>query len=267
LITGAIVTPSFTFQRSPAFGSETPVILLPGLFGGGWIWDGTMAALRDAGVNAVTAVESIALADCMNEPLVEAVTAAMLASADAAGLSMPAVWCGNSFGALVALDIAVRFPERAVGIVMSGSPGLTPEPNFGLPHRIDSALAHTAVARMFHDPSKLPRERVEETFKQLVRPRPMRCVIRGLQASRTYEVSPALEALNTPALFVWGRQDTICPWDPWVDAAAALPDGTMTLVDCTGHSPMIEAPADFAAPVIAFMARVDGTTLATVRAE
>jgi pimeloyl-ACP methyl ester carboxylesterase len=243
----------FSLADAAPAASGVPVVLLPGLFAGAWIWEDAAAEMRAAGLNVSPVLESLASVDCLHSPQIEPVSDAIIESCDAAGIPMPAVWCGNSLGALIALDIAARHPGRTAAAVISGCPGLSPDPSFGLPQNFTSGFAHQLVERMFHDPSRIRTDRVEETYREIRRPRALLNVVRGFQASRGYDVAGALNALDVRTLFVWGREDVICPPETWVDAVAQLPDARMVVVEDAGHSPMIEQPGAFAQAMIEFV--------------
>lgn len=231
-----------------------PIILLPGLFAGAWIWSDAAECLRAKGLEDVRIVnESFAASDCMLGGTVAPATDSIMRSLGADPTLRQVVLCGNSFGGLVALDAAARYPDRVAGAIISGAPGLGPDVSFGLPERADLSFAYNAVARLFHNQSRIPRNRVEETFNILARPRPLRNVVKGLKASRIYDVPGALANLRCPTLFVWGQFDEVSPVGPWVQPVAALEKARLAIVPDSGHSPMLEQPAVFADQVRDFL--------------
>lgn len=101
-------------------GHGTPIILLPGLFAGSWIWDEVKSDLISQGYKVYT--------------LDEAIPISMKGSIDFAVLKLEEIInlcdekpliAGNSMGGLIALEYARQNQEKIRGVIVSGSPGLT----------------------------------------------------------------------------------------------------------------------------------------------
>ncbi|MGC2778486.1 MAG: alpha/beta fold hydrolase [Bradyrhizobium sp.] len=63
-----------------------------------------------------------------------------------------------------------------------------------------------------------------------------------------------LKSLDTPVLFIHGKQDVVLPAKDSVAAAALTPKATIVLFDDCGHTPQIEKPSAFNAELTRFVA-------------
>jgi pimeloyl-ACP methyl ester carboxylesterase len=82
----------------------------------------------------------------------------------------------------------------------------------------------------------------------------------GLTLSSTYDLSPLMAEIQTPALLLWGADDGVIPAEMADDAYASLgatePDKRRVVFEHAAHSPMFEAPQAFEAEVRVFLERV-----------
>jgi len=111
-----------------ALCSAPAVVLLPGLVAGSRIWDKSLNEVRAAG-HAVIELQDVICDDSGHITGLPELRTRLAATLDAAAASLPElggqfILCGNSFGGLVAADFAAHFPERAAGVLVSGTPGL-----------------------------------------------------------------------------------------------------------------------------------------------
>ena len=142
----------------------------------------------------------------------------------------PAIVVGNSLGGHVALDLALRAPERVRGLVLSGSSGLF-ERGFtrGVPHRPSAEFVREKMAEVFHDPAMVTPERVEEV-RHCVNRRSY--VMRVLQVSRSakgYNLEDRLGEIQCPTLLVWGTEDRVTPRDVAIRFLEGIPSATIRL--------------------------------------
>jgi 2-hydroxy-6-oxonona-2,4-dienedioate hydrolase len=190
---------------------------------------------------------------------------ALLRACDAAGAG-EIVLCANSLGGLVAIDLAGRRPDRVLGIVVSGAPGLTADPDVGLSFDRRGSIrpfgedfGERMVAALFHGGRSLfAPGRMEEVGELLRTPEAMVSMARSLKATRRYQVTPALDRVSCPALYVWGRHDRMTPVDPWLEALSGRPGHEVVLVDGSGHIPMVERAEVYTAALEPFVARCAG---------
>lgn len=170
----------------------------------------------------------------------------------------PAVVAGHSFGALVALALAERFPDRVTKLVLI-SPLIFPEPrplehgliaprsmpvvgpllaHFGRRSGLDRAAIEWAQAAMF-SPAPIPREwKRSFPYEQVLDPQVL--VHEGEDAASTLPFSPAatfdLRRIEVPVEIFVGTDDRVVEHERQGKALARLlPDGRLTEIEGAGH--------------------------------
>ena len=260
-------TAGFTAEHRPADAAHAgapTTVFLSALFAGRWIWDAPFAALTAAGRPALRVNEPVCAADGRVAGSIALLGDALVGLCDEAGVDRM-VLCANSMGGMVAIDLAARLPERVAGIVVSGAPGLTPDPDIGL--RMDQRTAgmmlsgpqfeERMMAALFHRGRHLTDEQMHEVGGLLDRPATMVAVARGIRATRTYPVGRSLESVRCPSLYLWGAHDRMTPVDPWVALIEDHPTSELVVVPECGHIPMLETADDYSARLLEFVARLD----------
>ena len=166
----------------------------------------------------------------------------------------PAVVVGNALGGHVALDLALRHPDRVRGLVLTGSSGLL-ERSFteGVPHRPSEEYIRTKLEEIFYDATLVTPEWVE-SIAALVSRRSY--AIRMLQISRSAKretLEERLREVRCPTLLVWGKEDHVTPPEVGLRFLAALPRAEIRFVSNCGHAPMLEQPVAFAEHLTEFL--------------
>ena len=228
-------------------GSLTPILLLPGLFAGDWIWKPTRDRLVADSFQVFTIAEPFAALDTESSTI-DSLRTLVIDLLDRHEIRR-AVLCGNSLGALVALDTAVHHPDRVEAVVISGCPGLGGTLNFGLQSPPDAC---EIADKTFFDPSRISTALIEESYRQIAGRRCAINIVRYLIAIREYNVAACLVRIPCRVLMIWGANDQIAPVEPWHDHAAP---GALRVIPQCGHSPMIEKPVEFHAALREFLAR------------
>ncbi len=200
------------------------------------------------------------------------------ATMDALGIGRAHV-AGNSMGGRVAIELALRYPDRVGGLVL-----LCPavafvkrtyhplvrfiRPELGLlPHR----LARDRVAEhfwgLFSDPDSIDpavADVVVDEFQRIYASPGGR--IAFLAAARNiYLDAPfgrngfygRLSQLEPPALFVWGSHDTVIPPAFGRHVKQWLPSAEQIVLDGCGHVPQVERANECNALMDDFFARID----------
>jgi pimeloyl-ACP methyl ester carboxylesterase len=253
----------FTTEHRP--GDRAPaVVFMSALFAGGWIWDHPYESLARAGRTVLRTNEAICAMDRQVAGSIERLGDTLLDACDAAGLD-DIVVCANSLGGLVAIDLAGRRPDRVRGIVVSGAPGLTADPDVGLSFDRRGSIRPTGedfgrrmVAALFHRGCHFSAERMAEAGELINRPDSMVSMARSLKATRAYRVGPALDKVACPALYVWGRHDRMTPVAPWLEILAGREGHETLVVEESGHIPMVECAEEYTAALAPFVTRCAG---------
>ena len=165
---------------------------------------------------------------------------------------------GCSFGAWIAMEMAVKSCERisqlvfadAVGVKFAGREVREIADLFSL---TPGELAH----HVFFDSSRFTPDYSKMTPEQLA------VVARNRESFTLFGWSPTLHnpklrqrlhRIKAPALVLWGAQDRVVSPDYGRSLAAALPKARFDLIEGAGHYPQVEQPAEFASRVTAFAA-------------
>jgi pimeloyl-ACP methyl ester carboxylesterase len=198
------------------------------------------------------------------------------------GQGLPVHLVGNSLGGLVSVWVAARRPDlvatltlisaampvyrvpaafdRAIALVMlPGVPALAER-------RLAGASPEQRVRGLlqmcFGDPSRVPRERVEEAVQEMrdrdAQPWAGQALTRSMRGLMTsyLRVGRAnawrmARSVRVPSLVVWGDRDRLV--DPALAPrlAAVLPDSRLQVQSGIGHLAMLEAPEPTARAVLA----------------
>jgi 2-hydroxy-6-oxonona-2,4-dienedioate hydrolase len=225
-----------------------PLVLLPGLFAGAWIWKPASDHLSALGYSVLQLVEPFAALDTVDATpaSIDLLRQMLIEVLDEHEISR-AILCGNSLGGLLALDTARHRPDRVEAVVISGCPGLGEMANLGLRHSGDMSRqnADRIAELLFYDRSVIPEEMIERSFA-IARDR--RCannMLRYVLAVRKYDVRKCLAQIHCDVLMIWGEHDRIAPVEDWEQNLHLIARARLHKLARCGHSPMIEKPAEF----------------------
>lgn len=208
-----------------------------------------------------------------SRPLLSGYVDVVRAVLDAEGIAAPVSLMGNSMGAVVSLLFAMRYPERADGVVLIDMPGLRTVPRVwrlamsksaeralrvGLrvvPERtaqfgLGWAYAHLAVA----DPRRLdPLVRQAFTTPYGVHDSVAAILPLGrtlLRELRTTRLAELVATAQVPVLLVFGSRDLLTP--ARVLRRLDRPGGAVVLPHC-GHCPQLDRPDALLREVLPFL--------------
>jgi pimeloyl-ACP methyl ester carboxylesterase len=168
-----------------------------------------------------------------------------------------AVIVGHSMGGGIALSLAIRRPERVLGLCLMGSGaqlsvsrrilGLAAAPQCfrAAVHLLTETSYASSISPRFKE---LAEERMSET-------RP--AVLYGdLLACDVFDVRDELSSVRAPTLIVCGDEDQMTP-PPLAQALKAeIPGSRLVVLPGAGHMLMLEQPAESAAALEAFLDRI-----------
>jgi pimeloyl-ACP methyl ester carboxylesterase len=156
----------------------------------------------------------------------------------AAGLERADV-AGHSLGGLVAAELAAAEPERVRRLVLVGPAGIP----------CGRGLARRALplAGTLYD----IRRSLPMVVPGAVRAGPG-AVARGIAFVSTRDLRDELSAVRAPTLLVWGERDRLVPPSLAEEWQRLLPGSRLERLPC-GHVPMLEAPRELAACMLAFL--------------
>lgn len=166
------------------------------------------------------------------------------------------VLAGASFGGWIALEVAVRSPERIAKLVLLDSVGV----KFGGREERDFAdilqIPENEVrTRTFADPAKWVPSYSTLSDEQLM------SIARDRQATayfawRPYMHNPTLRKwlhrVRMPTLVVWGANDEVVAPAYAESLASSLPKATLKVIPAAGHYPQIEKSGEVAKAIDSF---------------
>jgi pimeloyl-ACP methyl ester carboxylesterase len=171
---------------------------------------------------------------------------------------------GHSFGAIVALEIVRRAPERLSRLALLTASARPPtEEQLASWARLERRLGNGDFGRLAHDfaLASVPQRRRGdselvarvEAMAHTVGPDGLR---RQLAAQRTRPDSrPALGAISIPTLVLTGAEDRICPPALQEELAGGIPRAQRATVADAGHMAALEAPDAVAGHLLRWLGR------------
>ena len=186
-----------------------------------------------------------------------------------------AVVVGNSLGGRIALELAVRSPDRVTGLVLLAAavPGfraryvlgftrVIPSEWGGLPFPSRERWMQMAIRRLFADPTQLPEDGFAAAADEFIRvyqsPVARMAFFDSLRHVLMEQPRPfwaRMAKVRVPALVVWGEEDRLVPIRLGLKLAEVLPRSELLVLPGVGHVPQFEAQAETQRAVEAFLAR------------
>jgi pimeloyl-ACP methyl ester carboxylesterase len=228
-------------------GEGEPVVLLHGLLGEPDHWAATLEAL--AARCRPMAPHLPILDPALAEPTIEGLTHYVGGFVDALELP-PAVVGGNSLGGHLALELALRYPARVSGLILTGSSGLF-ERGFtrGVPHVPTTAIIREQMEAIFYDASLVTPSWVESVRRILTMRASALRVVQVARSAKRSSLEARLPEIRVPVLLAWGKDDRITPPEVAERFRALLPGAELVFINNCGHAPMLEQPSIFNALV------------------
>ncbi|MFX0576075.1 alpha/beta fold hydrolase [Nocardia nepalensis] len=248
-----IIVNDVSIDLYPGTKELPPIFLVPGMLGGGWIWEPVAVELSRAGYRVALPSAPLGVHPRVADPD-ELTTAFGDVMADI--FTESTVVAGNSLGSLVALKLAYQRPEAVRALVLSGSPGLgeNTRPRVVSSMRsLTKSLAHQQAAQLFYDKSLVTEELIDRFFEVVKENRHKLGVVRALRNTRDYDARDMFSLITCPTLLAWGAEDEISPPQAWAEAAASFPKARFVAIPRSGHSPMIEQPALLTTELLSFL--------------
>jgi pimeloyl-ACP methyl ester carboxylesterase/putative sterol carrier protein len=185
-----------------------------------------------------------------------------------------AVVIGNSMGGRIALELALRSPDRVacLGLLAPAVPGFRwryimgftrvfPTEWGGIPFPLRERWMEAVIRRLFADPSRLPESAYSAAAREFIRiyrdPVARMAFFSSLRHIVTERPEPfysSLRRIKQPALVAFGEQDRVVPPRLGVRLAQRLPNSEYVALPGCGHVPQFEATKATEAVLSAFLA-------------
>ncbi len=185
-------------------------------------------------------------------------------------LKIEKAWlCGNSMGGEVALNLALRHPERVAGLVLIDSGGVEVEGSGSLAPgyllipgvgRLLMALALTSdklvregLEKSFYDDTKVTAELVAVYHRPLKTRGGQLASLRARTQFGQFPIEAELGSVTAPALLIWGAEDELIPVAAGRKMNALIKNSQLVVIEKCGHLPQEEMPGRVVAEITKFI--------------
>lgn len=175
---------------------------------------------------------------------------------------------GVSFGGYVALELALRHPDKLGKLVLVDAAGLeltTAEADqvsavFGGERDISAVLLPRDVIALrkflgtvFYQPRWIPTFALRQVLREFwLNERARRAILRGLQSGGLLQPA-VVQGVGAETLVLWGRHDPLIPPSVGERLTRLIPGARIRYLERSAHSPMLEEPAEFNRALLDFL--------------
>ena len=195
----------------------------------------------------------------------EALARRVIGALDAASLDS-VVLVGHSMGGAIAAAVALLAPQRVRALVLVDAAGVAPPLGLAAARDTAQSVVRASVAEYEaqrsrftspHDPAWL----MEDTAAARYLPAADSSYRTALAAVlREFDFGfltvERMRSIRAPTLVVWGEYDPVLPLSEGRLVAASIPGASLVVIERSWHRPHVERPAETAAAITAFLARL-----------
>ena len=161
---------------------------------------------------------------------------------------------GNSLGGHIALYHAKMYPEKMLGLVITGSSGLY-ESAMGdsYPRRGDYEYIKQKAQSVFYDPKVATKEMVDEVYSMANDRIKLIKTLTIAKSAIRHNMAKDLPKMHVPTCIIWGKNDSVTPPVVAEEFHRLLPNSSLNWIDQCGHAAMMERPAEFNELMLAWL--------------
>ena len=161
---------------------------------------------------------------------------------------------GNSLGGHIALYHAKMYPEKMLGLVITGSSGLY-ESAMGdsYPRRGDYEYIKQKAQSVFYDPKVATKEMVDEVYSMANDRIKLIKTLTIAKSAIRHNMAKDLPKMHLPTCIIWGKNDSVTPPVVAEEFHRLLPNSSLNWIDKCGHAAMMERPAEFNELMLAWL--------------
>ncbi len=150
---------------------------------------------------------------------------------------------GNSLGGHIALYHTKMYPEKVLGLVITGSSGLY-ENAMGdsYPRRGDYDYIQKKAEVVFYDPKIATKKIVDEVYEMANDRLKLIKTLTIAKSAIRHNMAKDLPKMTTPTCIIWGENDKVTPPEVAHEFHKLLPNSTLYWIEKCGHAPMMEHP-------------------------
>jgi pimeloyl-ACP methyl ester carboxylesterase len=146
----------------------------------------------------------------------------------------------NSMGGKIAVEFAVRYPEKVAKLALLAPSGLAYKEQLPIIEGVRRGNSDAVVHSVFHKPVGL-NSAITDYFRSRFSNRRWRQgMLRTVQATKKHSIRDRLREVNKPTLLVVGEEDRIVDPRESLSVAEGLPQVRMLSIPDCGHAPQIE---------------------------
>ncbi|OIQ22530.1 MAG: alpha/beta hydrolase [Flavobacterium sp. MedPE-SWcel] len=153
---------------------------------------------------------------------------------------------GNSLGGHIALYHAKMYPEKMLGLIITGSSGLY-ESAMGdsYPRRGDYDYIQKKAEAVFYDPAIATKEIVDEVYNMANDRIKLIKTLTIAKSAIRHNMAKDLPKMHVPTCIIWGKNDNVTPPEVAEEFHELLPSSDLYWIDKCGHAAMMEQPNEF----------------------
>lgn len=225
-------------------GEGTPIIILHGLMGGLSNFDGVAEFFPENGYKVVIPELPI-YTQSLLKTNVKAFAKWVKDFITHKGYER-VILLGNSLGGHIALYHTKMYPEKMLGLVITGSSGLY-ESAMGdsYPRRGDYDYIQKKAEAVFYDPAIATKEIVDEVYAVANDRIKLLKTLTIAKSAIRHNMAKDLPKMHVPTCIIWGKNDNVTPPEVAEEFHELLPNSDLFWIDKCGHAAMMEHPDEF----------------------
>ena len=196
--------------------------------------------------------------------------AVLLALMDRLGVARASL-VGNSMGGRIAWTFAAEHPERMDKLVLVSPDGFADKSAYGrkpvFPAIFDlfqfvspDLVLRQAMSSAYYDHQRLTDKAYARTRDLMLAPGVRGAMIDRLRQNVLVDPAPILARIRAPTLVMWGRQDSLEPFENAQKFTDGIPGAKLVVFPKLGHIPFREDPDASLKPLVAFLNATAPTT-------
>ncbi len=242
----------YYFSHGEGDLTRPPVILIHGAGGNHLYWPPQVRRLPNERIFAID-LPGHGRSEGVGLNTIVDYTDAIMRLMDALHLNRAAL-VGHSMGGAIALDAAIRWPERVLGLgIVGGAAHLHVSPSLkrkaGDPAK-EAEAVHTIVEYSFATETS---ERLKELAEQRMLEARSSVLYGDLLACDAFDVAEQAAHVSTPAIVIFGEEDRMVRHELGTSLAQKMRGARMETVPHAGHMVMLEQPGRVAALLSEFL--------------
>lgn len=159
---------------------------------------------------------------------------------DGHGLFGPQCLVANSLGGKVAVEFALRYPERVARLALLGPSGMSQYEHLPVVEGVRRGHFKSVVLSVFWDPTLAADSLVAHYQARLKDRRWKLGLVRTIRGTLSHNVRHRIRNLSAPTLVIVGADDRIIDPQESVATAREIPNVAIHIFSDCGHAPQIE---------------------------